>query len=71
MIKISDKSKKILEKYNIDYKKYEKLEPTDDNINSFLSILNEEIIKYRDKNDEPLKEWLEIEKVYDEIFYNN
>ncbi len=64
MIKISDKSKKILEKYNIDYKQY-------DNVDDLLCTIDEEELKYYDKNYEPLKEYFELEKVYDEIFDNN
>ena len=64
MIKISDKSKKILEKYNIDYKQY-------DNVDDLLCTIDEEELKFYDKNQEPLKEYFELEKVYDEIFDNN
>lgn len=43
MIKISDKSKKILEKYNIDYKQY-------DNVDDLLCTIDEEELKFYDKN---------------------
>lgn len=61
MIKINESDKKILEKYKIDYNKYEEL-------NDLLIELNDVMISYRDENDEPLSEWLELEKVYDRIY---
>lgn len=72
MIIIREESKKILDKYpNINYKKYLDLEPTAKNINELLEPIDETMIRYRDRNDEPLEEWLELERVYDEIFYDN
>ena len=61
MIKVSANSDKILKKYNIDYRKYNTL-------NDLLDDINDEMVSYRDKDDEPLPQFLELEKVYDEIY---
>lgn len=64
MIKLNEKQKEILRKYNIDYLKYKE-------INELLDEINDKMISYVDYKDEPLEEFLELEKVYDEIFYQN
>lgn len=70
-IEISEKNKKILDKYpEINYKKYIGMEASDDNLDNLLEELDSALIRYRDENDEPLEEWLEIERVRDEIYYD-
>lgn len=64
MIKLNEKQKEILRKYNIDYLKYKE-------INELLDEINDKMISYVDYKDEPLEEFIELEKVYDEIFYQN
>lgn len=64
MLKVNEKQNLILKKYNIDYLKYKE-------INDLLDEINDIMVSYVDKNDEPLKEFLELEKVYDEIYYSN
>lgn len=61
---LSDEQIKVLNKYNIDYKKCE-------DISDLLDILNDEMISYVDDNDEPTEEFLELQKVYDSIYENN
>lgn len=63
MIIISENQKTILKKYKIDYN-------TDD-INELLKRIDFEMTKYVDKNDEPLKDFLILEKIYDEIYDQN
>ena len=64
MIKISEEQKMILKKYNIDPDVYDKLD-------DLLFEIDDEMTIHVDKNDEPLKEFKELEKVYDEIYTNN
>ncbi len=62
MIKINENNKKILlNKYKIDVDKF-------DEINDLLDELNDIMVSYVDENDEPLPEFLELEKIYDEIY---
>ena len=63
-IKVSEKDKKILEKYSIDVKKYDDLE-------DLLFEIDDVMTSYVDEYDEPLPEFLELEKVYDAILYEN
>ena len=63
-IKITDEEKKILKKYNIDIEEY-------DNLNELLLEIDDAMTSYVDEHDEPLSEFLELEKVYDSIFYAN
>lgn len=64
MLKISEKQKIILMKYNIDSGNY-------NNIDDLLLEIDDEMTSYVDENDEPLKEFKELEKVYDELYINN
>lgn len=61
MIKINEKNKKILKKYNIDIEEY-------DNLNELLLEIDDAMTSYVDEHDEPLTEFLELEKIYDEIY---
>lgn len=63
-MKLLDKQIEILNKYNINYKECE-------DISDLLELLNDEMISYVDEDDEPLPEFLELEKVYDEIYDQN
>ena len=63
-IKITDEEKKILKKYNIDIEEY-------DNLNELLLEIDDAMTSYVDEHDEPLSEFLELEKIYDSIFYAN
>ncbi|MDO5015307.1 MAG: hypothetical protein Q4E28_05080 [Clostridia bacterium] len=72
MIIIREESKKILDKYpNINYKKYVNLTPNAKNINDLLNDIEDEMLLYHDRDWEPLEQWLELERIYDEIFYDN
>lgn len=61
---VSEDDKKILMKYGIDVTKYDKL-------NDLLIEIDDEMTSHIDEHDEPLKEFLELERVYDRIFYAN
>lgn len=61
---LSDEQIKVLNKYNIDYKKCE-------DISDLLDILNDEMVSHVDDKDEPTEEFLELQKVYDSIYENN
>lgn len=63
-LKITDEDKKILKKYNINVEEY-------DNLSELLFEIDDEMTSYIDEHGEPLKEFLELEKVYDRIFYAN
>lgn len=63
-IKVTDEEKKILKKYNIDIEEY-------DNLNELLLEIDDAMTSYVDEHDEPLPEFLELEKIYDSIFYAN
>ena len=64
MIRLSQKNIEILKKYNIEYKN--KIE-----LNDLLDTIDDVMVSYVDKRDEPLKELLELEKLYDNIYDNN
>lgn len=69
IIKINKKDQEILSKYdNIKYKKYLEMENTEENVEALLEEIDDELIEYRDENDEPLEEWLELEKIRDRIY---
>lgn len=71
-INLSESNKKILDKYRIDYKSYIDREITREEYElSFIDSIDELIVSYRDEEGEPLKEWLELEKVRDEIYITN
>lgn len=61
---LSDEQIKVLDKYNINYKECE-------DISDLLDILNDEMVLYIDDNDEPLPEFLELQKIYDSIYEDN
>lgn len=61
---ITEEDKEILKKYNIDINKY-------DNLRDLLIEIDDEMTTHVDEHDEPLEEFLELEKVYDRIFYVN
>jgi len=63
MLKIKEEQKRILEKFNIDYKV--------DDLRVLLDNIDFIMTDYRDENDEPLEEWLILEKVFDNIRYQN
>lgn len=63
-MKLLDKQIEILNKYNINYKECE-------DISDLLELLNDEMVSYVDEDDEPLPEFLELEKIYDEIYDQN
>lgn len=64
MIRITEKQKQILKKYRIDVENYSTLR-------ELLLEIDDEMTSHVDENDEPLSEFLELEKVYDEIFSQN
>ena len=70
-IKIKEEEQKILSKYdNIKYKKYLEMENTEENVEALLEEIDDELIQYRDEDDEPLPEWLELERIRDRIYYS-
>lgn len=54
---------KILDKYNINYKV--------DNLRESLINIDYVMTEYVDEQDEPLEQFLELERVYDEIYFAN
>lgn len=50
----------ILEKYNIEYK--------NKSIKEILEILDEEMLKYMDKNYNPTPDYMVLERLYDSIY---
>lgn len=65
-MKLSEKQKEILNKYSIPFKyKYSSVEE----INDLLDKIDEVMMdNYLDEDDEPLEEFLILEKLYDEIY---
>lgn len=63
-MKLSEEQIKILNKYKIDHESCE-------DISELLDIINDTMVSYIDDNDEPTKEFLELQKVYDSIYENN
>lgn len=61
---ISEEDKNILKKYNIDINDF-------NNLKELLLEIDDEMTSYVDENDEPLKEFIELQKVYDRIYYAN
>lgn len=61
---LTNEQKLILEKYNISYE-------LTMSTNEILEIIDEEMLKYLDKNYEPTPEYLELEKLYDNIYDSN
>ena len=67
-MKLSEKQKEILNKYSIPFKdKYSSV----DEINALLLKIDDEMTVHVDENDEPLEEFLILEKLYDEIYNSN
>ena len=62
-MRITDKQKDILTKYQINY-------DTDD-LSEMLKRIDWVMTDYVDEHDEPLKDFLILEKVYDEILTQN
>lgn len=63
MLNITKKQKDIMKKYNINY--------DTDKINELLENIDWEMTDYIDKNDEPTKDFLLIEELYDQIYNQN
>ena len=64
MINLNNRQKEILAKYKINYENKEIL-------NDLLEEIDDVMVSYVDKDDEPLPEFLELEKIYDEIYDQN
>lgn len=62
-MKLTDNQKLILNKYNVNYESI--------NIDDFLIVLFERMNDYLDKEDNPKKEYKELEKIYYEIYNEN
>jgi hypothetical protein len=60
---LSNEQIDILKKYNIPYK--------NKSIKEILDFLDEEMLKYLDKDYNPTSKYIELEKLYDSIFDNN
>ena len=58
---ITEEQKKQLEKYNIEIS----------DVKNILLELDDEMTDHLDENDEPLSEFYEIQKLYDEIYKQN
>lgn len=63
MLNITKKQKDIMKKYNINY--------DTDKINELLENIDCAMTDYIDKNDEPTKDFLLIEELYDQIYNQN
>ena len=63
MLKIKDSSKKILDKYKINY--------SVDDVDELLLAIDDIMTDYVDDQSEPLEKFLELEQIYDEIYSNN
>lgn len=63
MLNITEKQKEIMKKYNINY--------DTDEINELLENIDWVMTEYVDKHDEPTKEFLIIEELYDQIYNQN
>lgn len=61
-MKLTDEQIKILEKYNIEYK----VETKKDLLINIDFVMTD----YVDSNDEPTKDFMVLEKLYDEIYRN-
>ena len=61
---ISEEDKNILKKYNINIDDF-------NNLKELLLEIDDEMTIYVDEHDEPLKEFIELQKVYDRIYYAN
>ena len=63
MLNITEKQKNIMKKYNINY--------DTDKINELLENIDWAMTDYIDKHDEPTKDFLLIEELYDQIYNQN
>lgn len=61
---ILEEDKNILKKYNINVDNFESLD-------ELLFEIDDEMTSHIDGQDEPLKEFIELQKVYDRIYYAN
>lgn len=64
MIRLTDEQKKILDKYLIEYAKF-------DEVNDLLDSINDTMLTFVDNNDEPLPQFIELENLYDSIYNSN
>lgn len=58
---LKKEQEELLKKYNINLSDYS-------NIQELLMAIDDEMTDYLDENDEPLPEFLELQKLYDEIY---
>lgn len=63
MLNITEKQKDIMKKYNINY--------DTDKINELLENIDWAMTDYIDEHDEPNKDFLLIEELYDQIYNQN
>jgi len=61
---ISEEDKNILKKYNINIDDF-------DDLKELLFEIDDEMTSHVDEHDEPLNEFIELQKVYDRIYYAN
>lgn len=64
-MKITEEQKSILKKYNISYENFIDIDDLLDKIDEVM------MDNYLDEDDEPLPDFLILQKVYDGIYYNN
>ncbi len=64
MIRLTDEQKKILDKYSIEYAKFNE-------VNDLLDSINDTMLTFVDNNDEPLPQFIELENLYDSIYNSN
>lgn len=57
---LTEKQIELLKKYNVDYKV--------DSVNDLLINIDLIMTKYLDKNAEPTKDYMVLEKLYDEVY---
>lgn len=57
---LTEKQIELLKKYNVDYKV--------DSVDDLLINIDLIMTKYLDKNDEPTKDYMVLEKLYDEVY---
>ena len=63
MVNLTQAQTEILEKYNIDYNV--------ESIGDLLINIDDVMTDYLDENDEPTKDFIVLEKLYDDIFDAN
>lgn len=62
MIKLTEEQINTLKKYSIDYYSF-------DDTDKLIDAIDDEMFNYLDKNDEPKKEFLELETILDYLIY--